>query len=192
MDSERDLTQAYIDEVAGRALASLGGIDPNLRSFSDQVGKASGLARIDLVPGRTRLRLFKRLMLRLGRVFTGRQAAFNSATVAALQEVGEATAALGVALKAERSMLMGLRQEIGRIDTRLEEVGSVEEGLETLRRLVHQRAAGLEASFVARDLAIDEVNDEVRRRDDEVGKELQRQNEELIRLGLRIFDAGQE
>jgi SAM-dependent methyltransferase len=178
MDADRVQAQVYVDEVAARALASLTGAGPDFGAFLDHLDRASGLARIDVVPRGSRLGLVKRLMLRVGRVFTGRQAAFNGAAVAALKELGETSATLAATLKAERSVLAGLRQELGRISSRLDDTAAIDERLDTLRRQWQQRVAGFEVSLAASDVAADEVRDE-----------MLRHAEEMTRLRLQLSDA---
>lgn len=169
----------YIDAVASRAIEAL---MPNMGTTETRLSTLDGLsgylqnaaecASIDELPRHTRLRFLKRLILRVARLFTHRQVAFNRAALAALHDLGAAAEAMRVELGSLRDEVDGLGRQVD---------GLVQEEVEALRQEMSRRIASAAAGVASVEVGLQEALEFAHRLETEVNQ-----------VSLRVFDVARD
>ena len=189
VDASLDEVSVYLDQVIAAAMGeSRPGtpITPALSAsaahtpllLDSQLGVMRAQAEIDGLPAKTRFRFFKRLLLRMSRLFTRRQVAFNRAALDAITE-------LTAANDRQAAEITALRGHFAQLAT--ETAGQFSGAAKFHKELLIFRAETLNrlttshAALTSAQLGLEESHEAV----EQIGKE-------VAELRLKLFDLARE
>ena len=188
-DVDLDEVSVYIDRVVAAAtgapthppppvLTPPTVLAPPPLQLNGQLQTMQAHVHIDGLPAKTRFRFFKRVLLRMTRLFTRRQVAFNRAALEAISEL----VAVNARQAAELATLRGHFQQLG-----TETAGQFSAAARFRNDMLAFRAEALNrlttshASLTSAQLDLEENQEAV-----------QQLQDELVRLRLRLFDLAKE
>jgi SAM-dependent methyltransferase len=172
-DAHRDEVSAYINRVLSRALEEPADsmttppASASPESLDHHVGDMRQNVVIDELAGKARHRFLKRLVLRLARLFTHKQVAFNHATVASVQELATLIARRDDELVRVSQQLAGAQAEIVALSA----------GSNSHRAEMDSRLNGLHANIASNEIGLQDQLEV-----------LERLEKDLLELRLKFFE----